>query len=91
MIVKFRDFLDEKWSFGGHVEKKKKGKRKSKALGTCLKPLFCMASHNCKLKNTEGKKRDPRHSKNQLKSLYSAQLVTVKFLTRSYDYTNRKA
>lgn len=54
MIVKFRDFLDEKWSFGGHVEKRKK--RKSKALGMCLKPLFCMASHNCKLKNTEGKK-----------------------------------
>ena len=28
MIVKFRDFLDEKWSFGGHVEKKKKRKKK---------------------------------------------------------------
>lgn len=26
MIVKFRDFLDEKWSFGGHVEKRKKKK-----------------------------------------------------------------
>lgn len=35
---------------------KKEKKRKSKALGMCLKPLFCMASHNCKLKNTEGKK-----------------------------------
>lgn len=66
MIVKFRAFPDEKGFICGHVEKREiQGTSK-----TCLKPLFCMASHNCKLKITEGKKKDLRHSKNQLKSLF---------------------
>lgn len=68
-------------------------REKSSALGEiCLKPLFCMAAHNCELKITQEaeRERDPRHSENQLKSLYSARLLTAKFLIHSYD-TNRNA
>jgi len=89
MIVKFEDLLHEKGSYGGHVEKREK----QGTWKTCLKPLFCMASHNCKLKITEEKEgdRDPRHQKTLLSSLYSAWPITGKFVTCCYDCTDWNA
>lgn len=50
----------EVWSFAGWKRVLRwscgEKKEKSKALWPCLKPLFCMASHNCELKITDGEK-----------------------------------
>lgn len=86
-MVKFIAFQCQKGLLAAMWEKKRKPWHLKQMYP---KPLFCMASHDCKLKITQEKESE------KTKALKKSVFIPLgwslwKFLTHHYDYTNRDA